>query len=95
MSHFARVIDGIVEKVIVAEQDYIDLMPDKDQWIQTSYNTRGNQHIDAGKPLRGNYACPGFTYDSVNDVFYPPKPHPQAVLDTSTWTWTGLPVTEL
>lgn len=95
MSHFAKVVDGVVEQVIVAEQDYIDLMPNPEQWIRTSFNTRCGQHMGAGQPLRGNFAGVGFVYDTANDVFYPPKPHPQAVLDTTTWQWTGLPVTEL
>jgi len=29
MAHFARVINNIVVEVIVAEQDYIDTLPDK------------------------------------------------------------------
>jgi hypothetical protein len=93
MSHFAKVVDGVVEQVIVADQEYVDQLFGK--WVQTSYNTRANQHILGGTPLRGNYACPGFTYDEARDVFYARKPHPMAVLDTNTWTWTGLPVVEL
>lgn len=99
MSHFALVENGIVTKVIVAEQDNIDLLPNNDSWLQTSYNTRNNQHFgpdgqpDGGIPFRGNYAGVGFIYDAQNDVFYAPKPHPNAVLDTATWTWSGFPVT--
>ena len=46
MSHFAKVIDGIVETVNVVEQDYIDsgACGDPNDWIQTSYNTRGGVH---------------------------------------------------
>jgi hypothetical protein len=44
MSHFARVLNGYVTTVIVAEQDFIDQLPDKSLWIQTSYNTRHNIH---------------------------------------------------
>ena len=64
-------------------------------WIQTSYNTRGNKHYDANgdlsgdqsKKLRGNYAGIGFTYDTENDVFIPPKPYSKWVLDETTWQW--------
>lgn len=42
MSHFAKVVDGVVEKVIVAEQDFIDTQ--EGTWVQTSYNTHGNKH---------------------------------------------------
>lgn len=84
MAHFAKVVDGIVAEVIVAEQDYIDTL--EGQWIQTSYNTHGNQHPE-GRPLRGNYAGIGFTYDAQNDVFYGAKPAPSCTLNTSTWLW--------
>ena len=42
MSHFAKVVDGVVEIVIVAEQDFIDTQ--EGTWVQTSYNTHGNKH---------------------------------------------------
>ena len=95
MSHFAKVINGIVNRVIVAEPEffdtYIDLTPGI--WIQTSYNTHGNIHYgtdgnpDGKEPLRGNYAGIGYIYDSINDVFYPPKPYNSWLLDEATWTW--------
>lgn len=96
MSHFAQVINGIVEQVIVAEQDFIDILPDKECWIQTSYNTFRNKHSDPAKqPLRGNFAGIGYIYDKENDVFYPPPPHPNAVLNKNTWSWDSVEVTEL
>lgn len=49
MSHFARVNNGIVEEILVADQDFIDnyvcLSPG--QWIKTSYNTKGGIHYEA------------------------------------------------
>ena len=54
MSHFAKVIDGIVTKVIVAEQDYIDNV-ESGEWVQTSYNTVG------GKPPE-SYPSDGKAY---------------------------------
>ena len=87
MSHFARVTaKGIVEQVIVAEQDFIDALSDATSWVQTSYNTHGNQHPE-GRPLRGNYAGIGFTYDKQNDVFYAPQPFPSWTLSNTTWLW--------
>jgi hypothetical protein len=86
MSHFAKVENGIVTQVIVAEQDVIDSGMFGTGWVQTSYNTRANQHPE-GRPLRGNYAGVGYTYDSVNDVFYAPQPYPSWVLNTSVWAW--------
>ena len=89
MAHFARVNKGIVEQVIVAEQDFIDsfVADAPGEWIQTSYNTRGGVHSDGGTPIRGNYAGVGFTYDSTNDVFYEPKPFDSWTLNESTWLW--------
>jgi hypothetical protein len=95
MSHFAKVVDGKVTQVIVAEPEFFDTFVDSSPgtWLQTSYNTHGNQHPE-GRPLRGNYAGIGFTYDAVNDVFYAPKPSDTAVLNETTWLWEDT-VTEL
>lgn len=95
MSHYAKVLDDKVIRVIVAEPDFFDTFVDASpgQWIQTSYNTKGNVHYgqdgqpDNGVALRGNYAGLGFTYDQANDVFYEPKPYPSWTLNTSTWLW--------
>ena len=90
MAHFAHVdpITNIVDQVIVIDQETLALghWGDPSQWIQTSYNTRGNEHPE-GRPLRGNYAGMGYIYDRENDVFYPPSPYPSWVLNHSTWTW--------
>ena len=85
MSHFAKVENGIVTQVIVAEQDFIDTGAVGHGWIQTSYNTLGNQHPE-GRPLRGNYAGIGYTYDEVNDVFIAPKPFDNWILN-GNWLW--------
>jgi hypothetical protein len=88
MSHFAKVTDGKVIQVIVAEQEFFDTFVDSSPgtWIQTSYNTHGNQHPE-GRPLRGNYAGIGYTYDAINDVFYAPQPFPSWILNNTTWLW--------
>ena len=86
MSHYAKIENGLVTQVIVAEQDFIDSGIVGTEWVQTSYNTYGNQHPE-NRPLRGNYAGIGYTYDATNDVFYAPKPYPSWVLNQSTWLW--------
>ena len=88
MSHFAKVVDGVVTQVIVAEPDFFDTFVDNSpgEWIQTSYNTRGGQHPE-GRPLRKNYAGIGFTYDPVRDAFIPPKPDDSWVLNEETCQW--------
>jgi hypothetical protein len=89
MSHFAKVTDGKVTQVIVAEKEFFDTYVDSTpgEWIQTSYNTQGGVHKLGGTPLRGNYAGIGYTYDRANDVFYAPTPYASWVLDNTTWTW--------
>lgn len=87
MSHFAKVSDGIVVQVIVAEQDFIDTFADKDRWIQTSYNTIAGQHVNGGTPLRKNFAGVGFSYDAEKDAFIPPKPYDSWTLNEETCQW--------
>ena len=101
MSHFAKIdSNNIVTQVIVAEQDFINsgAVGDSFLWVQTSYNTKGNQHYgqdgnpDDGVALRGNYAGVGYIYDSTNDVFYAPRPHASWTLGSNSWTWNA-PIT--
>ncbi len=95
MAHFAKVNNGIVEQVIVAEPEFFDTFVDSSpgQWIQTSYNTKGGIHYnpDTGEPsadqtkaLRKNYAGIGFSYDTTRDAFIPPKPYTSWVLNEET-----------
>jgi hypothetical protein len=98
MSHFAKVLNGKVIEVIVADIDFFKSFVDSTpgNWIQTSYNTYGNKHhnpitneddSDKNPPLRGNYAGIGFVYDAENDVFYEPQPYASWSLNKSTWLW--------
>jgi len=98
MSHYAKVVDGKVTQVIVAEADFFKTFVDTSpgSWIQTSYNTRGNKHYNpttgvedtATTPaLRGNYAGIGYIYDATHDVFYAPQPYPSWTLNQTTWLW--------
>ena len=57
------------------------------QWIQTSYNTRSNQHSGGGTPLRGNYAGIGYEWDEDNNIFWPKKPYASWVKNTTTASW--------
>jgi hypothetical protein len=88
MSHFAKVCDGIVTQVIVAEPEFFETFVDSSpgEWIQTSYNTHGGQHPE-GRPLRKNYAGIGYTYDRVRDAFIPPKPFASWLLNEDTCLW--------
>ena len=98
MSHFAKVVDGIVTNVLVAEQEFIDTYDDglPGEWIQTSYNTNAGKHYapdswdeDGGVALRKNYAGVGYTYDATRDAFYLPQPFASWVLDEDSCCWNA------
>ena len=88
MSHFAKVENGIVANVIVAEQDVIDSGIFGHGWVQTSYNTHGGQHPE-NRPLRKNYAGVGYAYDAIRDAFIAPKPFASWVLEDATCLWVA------
>lgn len=96
MAHYAKVNNGIVEQVIVAETDFFNDFVDNSpgEWIQTSYNTRGGVHYqpntntpseDQSKALRKNYAGIGWNYNGIG--FYPPQPFNSWTLNSSTFLW--------
>jgi len=100
MAHFAKVNNGIVEQVLVAEAEFFETFVDSSPgtWIQTSYNTYGGIHYqpnifppapseDQSKALRKNYASIGYTYDRVRDAFYAPKPYASWTLNEQTCIW--------
>jgi hypothetical protein len=99
MAHYAKVDQGKVIKVIVAEAEFFNTFVDSSpgEWIQTSYNTRGGIHLNGGTPLRGNFAGIGHIYDKTNDVFYAPQPYASWTLNQTTWSWdapTPMPTDE-
>tara|TARA_R100000306_G_scaffold42663_1_gene41314 strand:- start:54 stop:368 length:315 start_codon:yes stop_codon:yes gene_type:complete len=76
MSHFAEInSDSIVQRVIVAEQDFINSgkVGDSFVWVQCSYNNNYR------KQFPGN----GYRYDKTNDVFVAPQPYPSWTLDSN------------
>jgi hypothetical protein len=96
MTHYAKVLNGIVQTVIVAEpeffENFIDTSPG--QWIETSANAKGGLYYDSSNnidetqtALRGNFAGIGYTYDQQNDVFYAPRPYPSWTISAPTWIW--------
>ena len=89
MAHYAKVSNGLVTQVIVAEPEFFDTFVDSSpgEWIQTSYNTSGGVHSDGGVALRKNYAGVGYTYDTARDAFIPPKPFNSWILNEDTCLW--------
>jgi len=84
MAYFAKVNNGIVEKVIVAEAEFFNTFVDDSAgtWIETK--------MDGS--IRKNYAGIGFSYDSAKDAFIAPQPYPSWTLNESTCQWV-CPVT--
>jgi hypothetical protein len=91
MAHWAKIVDGKVVSVIVAEKEFFDTFVDSSpgQWLQTSYNTHGGVHANGGTPLRKNYAGVGYTYDATKDAFIPPQPFASWTLDSQTCLWNA------
>jgi len=98
MGHFAKVVNGKVAQVIVAEPEFFETFVDNSpgEWIQTSYNTRGGVHYnsetntpsdDQTKALRKNYAGLDYTYDRQRDAFIPPKEYANWTLNEDTCLW--------
>ena len=85
MAHYAKVENGIVTEVIVAEQDFVDTQ--EGTWVQTSYNTHGGVHVLGGTPLRNNFAGIGYTYDADRDAFYDEQPYPSWTLNDDSCLW--------
>ena len=76
MGTYAKVENGLVTDVVVADESFISTgaLGDPASWFKTSYTTYGNVHYapsppaepgtpDGGTPIRANYAGIGYTYD--------------------------------
>lgn len=85
MGHFAKVENGIVTQVIVADgADWCEQNLGG-EWIQTSYNTLGGVHSGNKFAIHKNYAGIGFTFDGVG--FAPPQPYASWTLNNNTYLW--------
>ena len=95
MAHYAKVVDGVVTQVIVAEAEFMNTFVDTSagKWLQTSYNTYGGKHYDqegnedGGTPLRKNYAGIGFLYNKELDAFHQEQPYSSWTLNEDTCIW--------
>lgn len=84
MAHYAKVEDGVVTQVIVADTREWCEANLGGTWVQTSYNTKGNQHPE-GRPLHKNYAGIGYTWDGIG--FAAPQPYPSWIKNSDTYLW--------
>jgi len=79
--------DGVEDEAV--GQQYLELHNNwpAQMWIQTSYNTSGNQHKNGGTAFRGNYAGIGYTWDEDDQIFWPKKPYASWVKLISEARW--------
>ena len=99
MAHFAKLDNNniVVDVQSVSNDTATDetagvnflnnLYGTNDNWKQTSYNSRGNNHKLGGTPFRKNYAGIGYTYDEDRDAFIPPKPYNSWTLNETSCLW--------
>jgi len=86
MAHFAKVEDGVVTQVIVADSKEWCQANLGGEWIQTSYNTSGGVNSrDGGTSLHKNYAGIGYTFDGIG--FAAPQPYPSWIKNSDTYLW--------
>jgi len=67
MSHYAKINNGLVENIIIADEDYFDTFVDDSPgtWIKTNY---GSTSV-------------GDSYDSETNIFTIPKIYPSWILN--------------
>jgi len=94
MSHYAKVEDGIVTNVIVADSKEWCETNLGGTWVQTSYNTHGGVNSrEGGEAIHKNYAGLGYTFDGIG--FAAPQPYPSWTKNEETYLWeapTAMPV---
>ena len=85
MGHYAKVENGIVTQVVVADGPDWCEQNLGGEWVQTSYNTTGGIHLNGKFPIHKNFAGIGFTFDGVG--FAAPQPFPSWTLNQDTYLW--------
>jgi hypothetical protein len=85
MGHYAKVEDGVVTQVIVADGPDWCEQNLGGEWIQTSYNTVGGVHSGGKLPIHKNYAGIGYTFDGVG--FAAPQPFDSWTLNKDSYLW--------
>lgn len=87
MGHYAKIENGIVTQVIVADGPDWCEQNLGGEWVQTSYNTYGGVHSDGKFPIHKNYAGIGYLFDGIG--FYAPQPYPSWTKDADTYLWNA------
>ena len=85
MGHYAKVENGTVTQVIVADGPDWCEQNLGGEWIQTSYNTFGGVHSGGKFAIHKNYAGIGCTFDGIG--FAAPQPYPSWTKNLDTYLW--------
>ena len=85
MGHYAKVENGVVTQVIVADGPDWCEQNLGGEWVQTSYNTVGGVHSGGKFPIHKNYAGIGYTFDGIG--FAAPQPYPSWTKNSTTYLW--------
>ena len=95
MSYYAKVLDGKVLDVMVADATFMNSYEDETPgtWIETSrktrggilYNADGTQASDQSGALRKNTATKDGNYDKWNDAFYNVQPFSSWTLNSTSF----------
>lgn len=86
--YFAKIENNLVVTVIVADDEFIQNLDGL--WIETHIRDYGGIDKETNLPSpKKNYAGIGYTYDSIKDVFIPPKPYDSWILDEDTCLWNA------
>ena len=102
MAHYAKVVNGIVTEVIVAEPSFFDTFVDTTagRWVKTSYNMVGGKYIDpatgepatdqsivTGDEARERKNFAGYGYHYDGVGFYAPQPFDSWTLNSTSYVW--------
>jgi hypothetical protein len=83
MAHYAKVNNGIVERVIVAEAEFFDTFVDDSpgEWIEVypDANSEANK--------RYNFCGIGDNYNKTANALYAVKPYSSWVLNETSYIW--------
>jgi len=77
MTIYAQLLNGIVINVIVADQEFIDSLPNSSDYVLLTNGGIGWTYDATKQIFIAPQPYPSWTLDS-NDIWQPPVPQPQA-----------------
>jgi len=104
MAHYARVVDNIVTKIIVADAAFVLRLVENEpgNWVKTSYNMYGGVYYDPNTrepaedqsiihndEARERKNFAGVGFNYDGTGFYSPQPFPSWTLNTENYLWTA------